>query len=288
MREVTSIAALRAWLAIERDHGNRIGFVPTMGYLHEGHLSLVDAARRESDAVVMSLFVNPLQFAPGEDFDRYPRDLERDRALAAARGVAVLFAPDASEIYGADVDLRIAGGDAAARWEGAVRPGHFDGVLTIVAKLFNIVQPDVAFFGQKDIQQVTLIRRMVQQFNFPVRPVVVPTVREPDGLAMSSRNVYLSPAERDSALALSRALRVAEAAWRAGETDGETLRRAMGEVLATAPGLVADYIAIAEPGGLLPVARAARGTVIALAARVGRTRLIDNVILGDADVPRTE
>lgn len=288
MREVTSIAALRAWLAIERDHGNRIGFVPTMGYLHEGHLSLVDAARRETDAVVMSLFVNPLQFAPGEDFDRYPRNLERDRVLAAARGVAVLFAPEASEIYGADADLRIAGGHVAARWEGAVRPGHFDGVLTVVAKLFNIVQPDIAFFGQKDIQQVTLIRRMIQQFNFPVRLVVVPTVREPDGLAMSSRNVYLSAGERESALALSRALRAAEAAWRAGATDAEVLRDTIGQVLATAPGLVADYIAIVEPAGLVPVARATPGTVIALAARIGRTRLIDNVILGDPDVPPAE
>jgi pantoate--beta-alanine ligase len=288
MREVGSIAALRAWLAIERDHGNRIGFVPTMGYLHEGHLSLVDAARRESDAVVMSLFVNPLQFAPGEDFDRYPRDLQRDRALAAGRGVAVLFVPAASEIYDAGADLRIAAGHVAARWEGAVRPGHFDGVLTVVAKLFNIVQPDIAYFGQKDIQQVTLIRRMIQEFNFPVRLVVVPTVREPDGLAMSSRNVYLGPSERESALALSRALRAAEATWRAGETDTDVLRHAITQVLATAPGLVADYIAIVEPAGLVPVARAAPGTVIALAARIGLTRLIDNVILGDPDVPRTE
>lgn len=288
MREFTSIAALRAWLATERAGGKRIGLVPTMGYLHAGHLSLVDAARCESDAVVMSLFVNPLQFAPGEDFGRYPRDLERDRALAAARGVDALFVPIADEMYGADADLRIAGGQVAARWEGAVRPGHFDGVLTVVAKLFNIVGPDVVCLGQKDIQQVTLIRRMIREFDFPVRLVVAPTVREPDGLAMSSRNRYLASGERDSALALSRALHAAQASWRAGESAANALHQVVEQVLAAAPGVVADYIAIVEPDGLVPVDRVAPGTIVALAARVGRTRLIDNVILGDQHVPPAE
>ncbi len=281
MREVTAIAALRALLATERSAGRRIGLVPTMGSLHAGHLSLVDAARRESDTVVMSLFVNPLQFGPGEDFDRYPRDLERDRVLAAERGVDLLFAPTVDEIYGTGADLRLSGGEVAARWEGAVRPGHFDGVLTVVAKLFNIVGPDVVCFGQKDIQQATLIRRMIREFNFPIHLLLAPIVREADGLAMSSRNVYLSPAERDAALALSRALRAAEARWRAGESDANALRQLVGQVLAAVPGVVADYIAIVEPDALAPVARVTRGTIVALAARVGRTRLIDNVIFGD-------
>lgn len=288
MREVTSIAALRALLATERSAGRRIGLVPTMGSLHAGHLSLVDAARRESDTVVMSLFVNPLQFGPGEDFDRYPRDLERDRVLAAERGVDLLFAPTVDEIYGTGADLRLSGGEVAARWEGAVRPGHFDGVLTVVAKLFNIVGPDVVCFGQKDIQQATLIRRMIREFNFPIHLLLAPIVREADGLAMSSRNVYLSPAERDAALALSRALRAAEARWRAGESDANALRQVVGQVLAAVPGVVADYIAIVEPDALAPVARVTRGTIVALAARVGRTRLIDNVIFGDRHVTPVE
>jgi pantoate--beta-alanine ligase len=286
MREITSIAALRAGLATERGNGKRIGLVPTMGYLHAGHLSLVDAARHESDVVVMSLFVNPLQFAPGEDFDRYPRDLERDRALAAAQGVDVLFAPSAGEMYGAAPDLRIAAGSVGARWEGAVRPGHFDGVLTVVAKLFNIVQPEIACFGQKDIQQVTLVRRMIREFNFPVRLMIVPTVRELDGLAMSSRNVYLSPAERHSATAISRALRAVDAAWRGGESDANVLRQIVERILTTETEAAMNYVALVEPDGLAPVERAAPGSVVAVAARFGRTRLIDNIILGGRDVPR--
>lgn len=288
MQEFPSIAALRAWLATQRVAGKRIGLVPTMGYLHAGHLSLVDAVHRESDVVVMSLFVNPLQFAPGEDFERYPRDLERDRALAHVRGVDAVFVPIADEMYATDADLRIAAGPVGSRWEGAVRPGHFDGVLTVVAKLFNIVGPDVACFGQKDIQQVTLIRRMIREFDFPIQLVIAPIVRELDGLAMSSRNVYLSPGDRLAALAISRALRAAEAAWRAGESGAQALRQAVERVLAAEPGVLADYIAIAEPERLEPVERAAPGTIIAMAARVGRTRLVDNVILGDRHVPAAE
>jgi pantoate--beta-alanine ligase len=286
MQEVTAIAMLRAALAAERAAGRRIGLVPTMGYLHAGHLSLVETVRRECDVIVMSLFVNPLQFAPGEDFDRYPRDLARDRHLASESGVDLLFTPTAAEMYGAGADLHIAGGQVASRWEGAVRPGHFDGVLTIVAKLFNLVGPDIACFGQKDIQQVTLIRQMIREFNVPVRLLVSPIVREPDGLAMSSRNSYLSADERHSAVALSRALRAAEASWRAGESNADTLRDVVDHVLGRTPGLVADYIAIVEADALVPVARAEAGTIIALAVRVGRTRLIDNVILGAQDVAR--
>ena len=286
MREITSIEALRAHLAGVRAEGERIGLVPTMGFLHDGHLSLVDAARRESDVVVMSIFVNPLQFAPGEDFDRYPRDLEHDRRCAAAQGVDLLFVPSGDEMYRTASDLRIGAGAAGNRWEGAVRPGHFDGVLTVVAKLFNIAQPDLACFGQKDIQQVTLVRRMVNALNFPVRLVVVPTMRESDGLAMSSRNVYLAADERRSALALSRALRAADAAWRSGELDAVALGLVVERVLAEEPGVAADYVAIVEPDGLAPVVRVTAGSIIAIAARVGRTRLIDNITLGAHDVPR--
>jgi pantoate--beta-alanine ligase len=286
MREITSIKALRAHLAGTRADGKRIGLVPTMGFLHAGHLSLADAARRESDVVVMSIFVNPLQFAPGEDFERYPRDLERDRALAAAQGVDVLFVPSAEEMYGPHSDLRVVAGAVGSRWEGAVRPGHFDGVLTVVAKLFNIVQPDLACFGQKDIQQVTLVRRMVNEFNFPLRLLVVPTTREADGLAVSSRNVYLAPDERRSALALSRALRAADAAWQGGVSDAGAIRHIVEQVLTAESGAVADYVAVVEPGGLAPVTEVVAGSIIAIAARVGRTRLIDNVILGAHDVPR--
>lgn len=283
MTDCTSVAAIRARLGTERGASRRIALVPTMGFLHEGHLALVDAARRTADVVVMSVFVNPLQFGPGEDFERYPRDLARDRELARARGVDILFAPSADEMYSASPELRITGAAAADRWEGAVRPGHFDGVLTVVAKLFNIVQPDVVFFGQKDIQQVTLVRRMIHELNFPIRFVVVPTVREPDGLAMSSRNVYLTPPERASALALSRALGAVSAQWAGGEDAPEGLLRTATRVLAEAE-LSADYIAIVDPEQLAPVARATSGTIIALAVRVGKTRLIDNIILGEPHV----
>ena len=283
MVEITDIEVLREHVRTERVAGRRIALVPTMGSLHEGHLTLADVARQHGDVVVMTLFVNPLQFAPGEDFDRYPRDIESDRALAATRGVDVLFAPSVEEMYGAGRELRITGAGAANRWEGAVRPGHFDGVLTLVAKLFNIVRPDVACFGQKDIQQVTLVRRMIRELEFPIEFVVVPTVREADGLAMSSRNVYLSAIERQSATALSASLREADAAWRAGATDPAVLRHLIEEVLSgRAPGapLVADYIAIVDALDMAPVTRVVPGTIVALAVRVGKTRLIDNIILG--------
>jgi pantoate--beta-alanine ligase len=279
MQELTSIAALREQLTAERRAGRTIGLVPTMGFLHEGHLRLVDAARAASNVVVMSAFVNPLQFAPNEDFDRYPRDPERDRALARDRGVDFLFVPTVSEVYQGGAVVTIAAGAIGTRLEGAVRPGHFDGVLTIVAKLFNIITPDVACFGQKDIQQVTLIRRMIADLNFPIRLVVAPTVREPDGLAMSSRNVYLSPEDRRAALALSLALRTIDNAWRDGERSAAKLAALASDVL-QANGVVPDYVAIVDPDQLLPAIEVEAGTIVAIAARVGKTRLIDNVILG--------
>ncbi len=281
MQRVTTIADVRRHVALARRAGRTVALVPTMGALHEGHLRLVDAARAEADLVVMSVFVNPLQFRPGEDFERYPRPLERDAALAEARGVSLLFTPEVADMYGAGDEIRVVPGDTAARWEGEFRPGHFDGVLTVVAKLFHIVQPDVALFGQKDIQQATLIRRMVEELDFPLRVVVVPTVRDGDGLALSSRNAYLSPDEREVALAIPRALEAMAAAWEAGTTDAASLRGTGELVLAASGSIVVDYIAVADPERLAPVETAAPGTVIAIAARVGATRLIDNMLLGN-------
>ncbi len=280
MDQFSAVAPLRARLDAERAAGRRVALVPTMGYLHRGHLALVAAARADADVVVMSLFVNPLQFAPGEDFDRYPRDLDHDRALAAGAGVDVLFAPGVDEMYRAGRDLRVTMGGAAARWEGAVRPGHFDGVLTVVAKLFNIVAPDVACFGQKDIQQATLIRRMISELDFRIAMRIVPTVRDEDGLALSSRNVYLDAAARARALALPGGLIGAARRWRDGEHDAAILHDHVAAALAGA-GLEPDYIAVVDPDQLAPVSHAAPGTILAAAVRVGTTRLIDNVILGE-------
>ena len=279
MREISEIDALRRWVAEERRAGHRIGFVPTMGFLHEGHLRLVDEAKRRADRVVMSIFVNPLQFGPTEDLSRYPRDLPRDRALAEGRGVDLLFVPTAETMYPVGAETRVIPGAAAERWEGASRPGHFAGVLTVVAKLFHLVTPDVACFGQKDIQQFTLIRQMVRDLDWPLELLMVPTVREPDGLALSSRNTYLSADDRKAALALSAGLFAAEAAWRGGERSGTKLETIVRARIAASPRCVADYIAVVEPEGLTPAGTAGAGTIIAIAARVGTTRLIDNVIL---------
>jgi pantoate--beta-alanine ligase len=280
MRRIQRVAELREALGRVRAGGQRIGFVPTMGFLHEGHLRLVDEARRQAEAVVMSIFVNPLQFGPNEDLARYPRDLEGDAAKAESRGVDVLFVPDASEIYPHPPRVVVTARALAARWEGAARPGHFEGVLTVVAKLFNIVQPHVAIFGQKDIQQATLVRAMVEDLDLPVEIVVSRTVREPDGLAMSSRNSYLDAPARERALGLSVALRAVQSAYTGGERSAaklETIARAQ----LTERGITeVDYVAIADQATLEPVSHANDGTVVALAARVGRTRLIDNAILG--------
>ena len=281
MREIPGVAALRAWVREQRGLGRRIGFVPTMGFLHEGHLRLLDEARRRADAVILSIFVNPLQFGPSEDLSRYPRDLDRDRALAASRGADCLFVPEAAVMYPPGSDTRVVPGEAASRWEGAARPGHFTGVLTVVAKLFNLIEPDLACFGRKDIQQVVLIRGMVHDLDWPIEVVVVPTVREPDGLALSSRNVFLSPADRAQALGLSRALAAAAQRWAEGERRAERLEAAVRDTLRMYPGVAADYIAVCDPVRMAPVEDARTGTIIALAARVGSTRLIDNVVLGE-------
>jgi len=278
---VAAIPELRDWVRGRRAAGERIALVPTMGALHEGHLALVDEARRRAERVVMSLFVNPLQFGPTEDLARYPRDPEGDWALAAGRGVDLLFAPEAAAMYPPDSEVRVVPGPTAERWEGAARPGHFAGVLTVVAKLFHLVEPDVACFGRKDIQQVVLIRQMVRDLDWPLDLVVVPTVRERDGLALSSRNRYLTSEQRRDALGLSRALGAAHEAWGSGEHRAERIEARIREVLARFPGVRPEYIAITDSATLYPVQMVDGGTVIALAARVGGTRLIDNIILGE-------
>jgi pantoate--beta-alanine ligase len=264
-----------------RARGARVALVPTMGALHEGHLSLVDDARAAADWVAMSIFVNPLQFGPAEDLDRYPRTLERDLELAASRGVDLVFAPAAAEMYpGGEPGVWVAsGGTLAERLDGAARPGHFRGVLTVVAKLFGIFRPDVAVFGQKDFQQAALISRMAADLDQGVEVRVAPVVREADGLAMSSRNVYLSADERARALSLSRGLERPGGLFAAGERDAEVLRAALGHEM-DAAGVQGEYAEVVDPRTLEPVARAEVGTVVLVAARVGATRLIDNALLG--------
>ncbi|PYO68746.1 MAG: pantoate--beta-alanine ligase [Gemmatimonadetes bacterium] len=279
MQEISSLSAMRAWTRAEKARGRRIGFVPTMGFLHEGHLRLVDRARELADRVVLSVFVNPLQFGPQEDFSRYPRDLDRDRRLAHARSVDCLFAPERSAMYPADPIARVAAGPMADVLEGKIRPGHFSGVLTVVAKLFHVVEPDVALFGRKDFQQAMLVQRLVRDLDFPLEIEVAPTVRELDGLALSSRNTYLSPDERRSALALSRALRAVEQAWRGGQAEAAALQKKGMETLA-APGVQPEYVALVDEA-MQPVERVTAKTIVAVAARIGATRLIDNVVLGE-------
>ncbi len=279
MQLLESLSQMRAWSRAERARGRRIGFVPTMGFLHEGHLRLVDRARERADGVVLSMFVNPLQFGPGEDFATYPRDVERDKELAAGRHVDCLFLPDAKAMYPADPLVRVHPGPMADGLEGAARPGHFAGVLTVVAKLFHLVEPDIAVFGRKDFQQAMLVRRMADDLNFGLEVDIAPTVRELDGLALSSRNAYLQGDERRAALALSRALRAVEQAWRGGEADPGPLARRGLDVL-RAPGVAPEYLALVDEQ-MRPVARVDARTVVLVAAKVGKTRLIDNVVLGE-------
>ena len=281
MDELVTVPDIRHWVRSRRREGRRIALVPTMGYLHEGHLRLVDEARRRADVVVMTIFVNPLQFAPGEDLTRYPRDLAQDRRLARERGVDALFVPSEGVMYPVSPEIRIVPGSTAERWEGAARPGHFAGVLTVVAKLFHIVEPDVACFGRKDVQQSVLIRQMVRELDWPIELVVVPTVREEDGLALSSRNAYLDAEQRQRAVALSGALREAHLAWRGGERSAALLEARIRRFLGTVPDIQVEYVAVAEPEALAPVTEARGDTLVAIAARIGATRLIDNIVLDE-------
>jgi pantoate--beta-alanine ligase len=278
MRTLRTVQELRAHLKPERQSGRTIGLVPTMGAFHRGHVSLMERARQTTDVVVVSLFVNPTQFAPHEDLSAYPRDEAKDAELAAAAGVDVLFAPPVEEVYPGGFQTTVTVGALAQPLEGAQRPGHFDGVATVVTKLLNMVGPDVAFFGQKDAQQALIVRRVVRDLDIPVRIEICPTVREPDGLAMSSRNAYLAPAERERAIALRRALDAAEQAVAAGEREASavatTARQAMEPY-----GVEPEYLALVAADSLQPVDRLDGEILVALAARVGPARLIDNILI---------
>ncbi len=270
-------------LDLVRSDGLRVGLVPTMGSLHEGHLSLVDRARGEGEFLAVSIFVNPLQFGPGEDLDRYPRDLERDLDLLRERNVDLVFAPSVEEMYpGGDPQVVVDPGPMGSKLCGHHRPGHFSGVLTVVARLFGLFRPQVAVFGQKDFQQAVLIRRMVRDLEMGVEVVTGPTVREEDGLAMSSRNALLSNAERSDAVGLSRALEEVQRSFQGGVTSGSELRAVLHRAVSAFSLLRLQYGEIVDPEGLDPVADASPGAVAVLAAYCGRTRLIDNHVLTSA------
>jgi len=276
MRIVRTVEEVRA----VRPSLGRLGFVPTMGALHDGHMSLVALAAERCDAVAASIFVNPTQFAPHEDLATYPRPIEADLAKLEAADVALVFLPAPETIYPSGFDTRIEVGAIANRLEGAVRPGHFSGVATVVAKLFNIMTPEIAFFGQKDVQQTRVIMQLVRDLDFPVEIAIGPTIREPDGLALSSRNVYLSVTDRAEAPALHRGLRAAEDAYAAGTRDANTLRQLIEAPIRQTKGTI-DYVSIADPDTLAELeVIGAKGAVVSLAVRFDTTRLLDNVILG--------
>jgi len=272
---------MRSASAAASRENKRIGIVPTMGYLHEGHLSLIEIAKLHCDIVVMTLFVNPTQFSPSEDFSVYPRSFADDSALAAHAGVNILFAPEAKEMYPADFDIYVCSEKFGTILEGSFRPAHFKGVLTIVAKLFHIVNPQIAVFGQKDYQQAFLIKKMTRDLDFDVEIVVVPIVREHDGLAMSSRNVYLSPTERTQARALSHSLKIAEKLIAEGERSATKIIATMKEHIIREQDARIDYIAITEPETLAPIEQLLPDTMalVVLAVHIGTTRLIDNILI---------
>ena len=279
MQIIESIADMRQWSGWQRRQRQRIVLVPTMGFLHAGHLCLVRAARQRGDLVVVSIFVNPTQFAPGEDFTSYPRDFERDRAMLEAANVDVLFHPSAAEIYPAGAQTFVAVEKLSAPLCGAARPGHFRGVAPVVAKLFNIVRPHVAIFGEKDYQQLQVIRRMVRDLSMDVEIVGHPIVREPDGLAMSSRNAYLNGAERQAALCLSRALCKAERLVRRGEMSAAAIVKRVLAEINNEPLAAVDYVKLCDPETLDEVDAVREPALLALAVRIGRARLIDNRVL---------
>ena len=275
MKTIRTIAELRAELA---QTPRPVGLVPTMGFFHDGHLSLMRAARAANETVVVSLFVNPTQFGPNEDLDAYPRDEARDLALAEAQRVDIVFAPPVDEVYPAGFDTTVEVGGLTEPLDGAARPGHFKGVTTIVTKLLNMVGPDAAYFGQKDAQQALVIKKLVTDLNMPVRIEVCPTIRELDGLAMSSRNAYLGDEERRRALALSRALRAAEQTVERGQLDADVVIAAARQELDEA-GIEPEYLELRSATDLTPAERVNGSTLLAVAARVGRARLIDNTML---------
>jgi pantoate--beta-alanine ligase len=275
----TTIAEMRAASRVIHGAGQRLGFVPTMGALHEGHLSLVRAACAASDVVAASIFVNPTQFGPNEDLAKYPRSFERDCELLQREGVQLVFAPATDEMYPGGAVTWVTVEGLSEKLDGRSRPGHFRGVTTVVSKLFHIVEPDAAFFGQKDAAQVAIIRKMVRDLNLPVEIVVCPIVREPDGLAMSSRNAYLDTPQRKQALVLHRSLDRVQKLADAGERDAAKLIAAAREEFAAEPSVRLDYFEIVDPATLDSISTAARGALAAVAAYIGNTRLIDNVLL---------
>ena len=288
MRVLSTVAEMQAACREVRRSGKSLGLVPTMGALHEGHLSLVRAARAHNQVVATSIFVNPLQFGPNEDFSKYPRTFDRDRQLLGAEKVDLIFAPSADEMYpeGASTTVYVRG--LSEKLDGKSRPGHFQGVTTVVAKLFEIVRPDRAYFGQKDAAQVALIRKMVQDLNIDLELIICPIVREHDGLAMSSRNTYLNPEQRKQALVLYRSLMRMQTLADRGESSSSALSDAGKQVLAEEPDIKLDYLEIVNPHSLDPVPDITQGALVAVAAWVGTTRLIDNIVLygpGQARIP---
>jgi pantoate--beta-alanine ligase len=276
MQVVDTVAGLRAW---RRSVAGSVGFVPTMGFLHEGHLALVQRAKAENDLVAVSVFVNPRQFGSAEDLAKYPRDVARDLDLLRGAGTDLVFTPPVEEIYPAGFDSAVEVGGITKPLEGAARPGHFRGVTTVVGKLFNLVQPERAYFGQKDAQQVLVIQKMVADLAFPVEIVAVPTVRDADGLALSSRNARLSPEERQAAARIPQALGIAYQAFAAGERDADAIRRTVLDCLAAEPLLQPEYVSLADPATLAEVERIDGGALLSLAVQAGSVRLIDNILL---------
>ena len=280
MKIIRSINEIQQTISRHRLENRRIAFVPTMGFLHEGHASLLREGRRQGDILVLSIFVNPIQFGRNEDLDRYPRDLARDSRIAEECGVDIIFTPDAAEMYPAGFQTSISVQELSQPLCGASRPGHFDGVATVVAKLFNIVRPDLALFGQKDYQQLALIRQMTSDLSMPVTVQGMPIVRERDGLAMSSRNAYLSTDERQSALCLHRAICAVRAAYASGEQSIDRLRDEALAIIHNEQTVRIDYLEFRDGTTLQPATIAVDGTLLALAVNLGKTRLIDNTLLG--------
>lgn len=281
MRIISNIQQMRALAIVFKREGKRIAFVPTMGFLHQGHASLLREGRRRGDVLVLSIFVNPIQFGANEDLDRYPRDMERDCGIAAECGVDVVFTPDAAGMYPPGFQTGVTVRDISLPLCGASRPGHFDGVATVVTKLFNIVQPDVALFGRKDYQQLAVIRRMVTDLNMPLEIVGMLIVREADGLAMSSRNAYLSEEQRQSALCLYRSIVIARKMFSDGERSADVLKKAVLETIAQESLIMVEYIELRDGNSLEEQEIVDNATLLALAVKTGQTRLIDNTVLGE-------
>lgn len=279
MKVVDTIPRMSTLVKIFKKEGKSIGLVPTMGYLHEGHLSLVRAAKKHVDVAVMSIFVNPIQFGPKEDFEKYPRDFKRDEELATSAGVDIIFAPSTEEMYPDGYSTYVNVERLTETMCGRSRPGHFKGVTTVVAKLFNIVRPDIAYFGQKDAQQAIVVKKMAADLNMSIEIKMMPTVREQDGLAMSSRNVYLSPEERKDAVVLYESLKNAETLIKSGERDAKKVSRAIEESVKKVPTAKIDYVSVTDAVRLKELSKVSGETLIALAVFIGKTRLIDNIIV---------